>query len=241
MRRVLDNIRGHHFYNCLGPDSVVVDLGAYRGDFACRISEKYGCRVYAVEASPDAFEQLPMSDLVSKHHYVVSNQTGRVRFYPGTNPEGSSIFSSHKHATNQWVDVGSITLVEFMGRQGIDHIDLLKLDIEGAEVDLLEDLDLEVLQRIDQITVEFHDFMQELNIVGRVRAVKKRLHKLAFFTLVCMRPNKDVLFVNRSTNKIPLLRLIWDVTRYRVYTLISRSPWVNAQVIALVRRWGLFL
>ena len=56
------------------------------------------------------------------------------------------------------IEVDGITFQRFMETCGIDQIDLMKLDIEGSEVELLESLPNDVLDRIDQMTVAFHDF-----------------------------------------------------------------------------------
>ncbi len=47
------------------------------------------------------------------------------------------------------------TLALFMGEQGIQRIDLLKLDCEGAEWDILPS-SIEILPKIGQICMEFH-------------------------------------------------------------------------------------
>lgn len=36
----------------LNPDSVVCDLGGYRGDFADQINQRYGCRIFVFEPMP---------------------------------------------------------------------------------------------------------------------------------------------------------------------------------------------
>ena len=46
---------------------------------------------------------------------------------------------------------------EFLAQHGLKSVDLLKLDIEGAELELLSALTSP--SNIAQITVEFHDFM----------------------------------------------------------------------------------
>jgi FkbM family methyltransferase len=42
------------------------------------------------------------------------------------------------------------------GELGIPEIEVLKLDIEGAELEVIHSLDDEFFRRISQITVEFH-------------------------------------------------------------------------------------
>ncbi|CAH0311328.1 FkbM family methyltransferase [Roseomonas sp. CECT 9278] len=51
----------------------------------------------------------------------------------------------------------ALSLRSVMAQAGIDHVDLLKIDIEGAEKDVFEATDLEWLDRTSAMTVEFHD------------------------------------------------------------------------------------
>ncbi len=52
-----------------------------------------------------------------------------------------------------------ITFRELRRRAGVDRIDLLKIDIEGAEIGMFDDCTDEELSSIGQITVEFHAFL----------------------------------------------------------------------------------
>src|SRR5262249_26060661 len=42
----------------LGPDGLVVDVGAHEGDWAAHLAGKYGCRIVAFEPDPEAFPKL---------------------------------------------------------------------------------------------------------------------------------------------------------------------------------------
>ena len=56
---------------------------------------------------------------------------------------------------NDTISVGATTIKKLMNKYGIEKLDLLKLDIEGAEYSVLMSLDPNVTK---QISVEFHDF-----------------------------------------------------------------------------------
>lgn len=51
----------------------------------------------------------------------------------------------------------ALSLRSVMAQAGIDHLDLLKVDIEGAEKDVFEAADLDWLDRTSVIAAEFHD------------------------------------------------------------------------------------
>jgi FkbM family methyltransferase len=66
------------------------------------------------------------------------------------------------------------TLTEVVAAHGIDRIDLLKIDVEKAEVDVLAGIDQATWERIDQVVVEVHD------LHGRLRAVLNQLAARGF-------------------------------------------------------------
>jgi len=51
--RTLRSLCDHHFLvDIIDSRTIVVDLGANLGEFLAKLNEMYGCRCYAVEASP---------------------------------------------------------------------------------------------------------------------------------------------------------------------------------------------
>lgn len=66
------------------------------------------------------------------------------------------------------------TLTEVVAAHRIDRIDLLKIDVEKAEVDVLAGIDQATWERIDQVVVEVHD------LHGRLRAVLDQLAARGF-------------------------------------------------------------
>jgi FkbM family methyltransferase len=198
LRRLL-SIRDHHFCaDLLGSHSVVVDLGACFGEFSAEISRRFGCMCYAVEASPRLFQRICAGGLVKKFNYAIAKDNGPVSFFISENPEGSSIVF-HPEGTNCSITVDGITLEALLKANQIQSIDLLKVDIEGAETQLFGSMSDELIREIKQITVEFHDFKRMGNLAREVREIKRRLISLGFLCLVfSVTYNKDVLFINNA-------------------------------------------
>jgi Methyltransferase FkbM domain len=76
-----------------------------------------------------------------------------------------------------FVRVGGRHLAGMAGELGIPEIEVLKLDIEGAELEETHSLDDEFFRRISQITVEFHDslkFATTREVFERIERLKKR-------------------------------------------------------------------
>ena len=99
---------------------------------------------------------------------------------------------------------------------------MLKVDIEAAEIPLLLETPAPILQRFQQITVEFHDFRDE-RLGPDVARAKQRLRDLGFRELRFTLNNEDVLFINErffgSTTRMARLSLL---LRYRIMRGMSR-------------------
>ena len=96
---------------------------------------------------PDEFRLLP---------YAISDYDGTAPFFPHDNPDFVAHSLIAREATGaQAVEVQVRTLPTLLAELGHSHIDLLKMDIEGAEYAVIDNL---VSQRVEvhQLLVEFH-------------------------------------------------------------------------------------
>ncbi|MBI2318407.1 MAG: FkbM family methyltransferase, partial [Betaproteobacteria bacterium] len=76
----------------------------------------------------------------------------------GADGVSGSLISSHEYVTGaDSFEVGTVTLAQVLGAAGRAQCDVLKLDIEGAEYEVLERLCASgEVRRIGQLLVEFH-------------------------------------------------------------------------------------
>lgn len=179
----------------LKPDSLVVDLGANRGEFSEFIAHKYGCRVLAVEPVPEIFQLIGDNKLIKKFNYCIAGKKEKRKLYMYSNTCANLY---QRESAQRFVEVNCITLDKFFKENAIKHVDLLKIDIEGAEIELFESIKKEILDRIDQITVEFHDFLWP-ELKPRVEAIKKKLTRWGYYCIpFSLTNNGDVLFVKKG-------------------------------------------
>lgn len=225
----LERIRGHSFIPALLPrDSVVLDLGANLGDFSRTIRRQFGWRCFAVEASRSVFEKIEPDQGLQKLNVAIADRDGPVTLFLCQNSEESSIVGPSGDWSGATVQVEGMTLSTLMARTQIDRIDLLKVDIEGAEVSFFNALSDAQLTAIRQITAEFHDFN------GRIaRAdVKRIVARLARLGFECIRmsatSNGDLLFVNRHLAGVSRLQM-WRLKAFDRNVIFARRLWNRAR------------
>lgn len=153
----------------LKPDDVVIDLGAYRGEWSNEIRARYGCCVIAVEPT-DAIDGYPC-EYIKKAAWLFD---GKLRF--GGAFYYTSAFEDQTHEY-ECFDVNSL-LSRF------DEIALLKINIEGGEYDLLEHIyRAGLMPRIKDLQIQFH-LIEGEDSITRYEAIEDLLcetHSLALF------------------------------------------------------------
>ncbi len=142
-------------------DLTIVDLGANIGLWAY-YAYPYAKKLYCVEPAEEHFECLALL-LVSNEmdravpiRKAVANQTGKATFYHNQN---TTMFSLKKEVDDgrDSEEVETITLPDLFKENGITHVDVLKVDIEGGEAEVFGGAGFdEVKDMIDVIVGEFH-------------------------------------------------------------------------------------
>src|SRR6267142_5355934 len=148
----------------------VVDLGANIGLTSLYFANCYpGCRVVAVEPNPSTYDVLcaNLSELVKAGRCTTlkaaiwGSETVLIADQP-KNPEHYSAFATRKTSgpVSFGDEISGMPLKQIMAEAGLERIDLLKVDVEGAEVELFKG-DLEWLRSVKCIAIEFHEGSKE--------------------------------------------------------------------------------
>jgi FkbM family methyltransferase len=130
------------FIRALKPDGVVLDIGAYFGYYSMLACRHAGPKasVYAFEPFPKNFEILEENkrlngfDSLVCVNLAVADRASEwsFRVAPTTNLGSGGLTANT--ATNGANQVRAITVDDFVAQQGLDRVDLIKMDVEGAEV-----------------------------------------------------------------------------------------------------------
>lgn len=161
----------------LDQNSVVYSFGVgFDISFDLALIENYGSKVYAFDPTPKSVDWLKKQK--TPQEFVFSNigiadYDGQAEFFPPENPEHVSHTMVHGiRAKEMSLSVKVERLSTIMKRYGHKKIDLLKMDIEGAEYGVIDDIIKEKLS-VHQIVVEFHHRFRGFGILQTRQAVKK--------------------------------------------------------------------
>jgi FkbM family methyltransferase len=136
----LEHIRYEYDINA---GATVIDLGAYRGEWATEIHKRYDCQVVVVEPT-EYIRDFKYGPIVNK---AAGTHEGKMSF--GGQAYYSSIFEDGDHEY-ECFDVNKLI-------EQYEKIDLLKINIEGAEYGVLNHiLGARLHTRIKNIQVQFH-------------------------------------------------------------------------------------
>jgi FkbM family methyltransferase len=136
--------------------TTILDLGANVGFATLYFHRRFpGSRIVAVEADPSNYEKLKhnvgMLPSVTTVHAAVVGEDGPVAFFPDANGLVSSTRPLAADAPE--ITVRGITIASLMREHDLDTADLVKLDIEGAELEALRHAPLD---RIGEVIAEIH-------------------------------------------------------------------------------------
>lgn len=149
--------------NCLAPGSVFIDVGANVGYFARVASEivKSKGRVYAFEVEYDNYHSLCKNTAFLNNviplHFAVSNQLTFLDVNHSSHSACHSLVQTENHLDGSKFMVPAITIDDFWRKYlGGQAIDLIKIDVEGAELLVLEGM-IEVLSenKIQKMIIEY--------------------------------------------------------------------------------------
>lgn len=167
----------------LRESSVIYSFGTGRDisfDTAC--IRKHGSVVHAFDPTPNSIEWIKSRKLPGSFHFhaygISASGSGPAEFFLPANPRAiSGSIVKHKEVdTTKSVKVLMKTFEDITRELNHTHIDVLKMDIEGAEYEVIDSI-LASPVTIDQILVEFHDRDFSLSEPRSKEAVKKLTEK----------------------------------------------------------------
>jgi FkbM family methyltransferase len=152
----------HSYYEELISSSpFLLDLGACLGNFSKHFMEKYPtCKAVLVEPCVTNFGKIEADSFfngATKIWKAASDVDDQVLvFHEDRNSEQNGSYLFNYFGGHPYV-VTTVSLETLL--KDVEKVGLVKMDIEGAEWDILENLDESLAKKITQLSVEFHDFI----------------------------------------------------------------------------------
>lgn len=183
-------------------NSIVYSFGIGEDiSFDKAVIKNNNCQVFGFDPTPKSINWIDKQNLSENFHfykYGISNKNGFVDFFTPKNPNhvsGSITAHENVDVTNK-VSVEMKTLESIMQNLGHDHIDVLKMDIEGSEYDVIENI-LDSNLTITQILIEFHDRFFENGEQKTKQAVNK-LRENGYKIFAISKSFEEISFVNEK-------------------------------------------
>jgi FkbM family methyltransferase len=180
----------YHLKDFLREDSVFMDVGANIGVvsvFASQIIKKG--KIFSFEPSGSTFEILkknlePYKKICEILNFALGDKSGKVKFiefYRGFggnmvyNSEERSIFEK-KFQNNQTLieEVEMITIDEFISLKGINKVDLIKMDVEGYEINVVEGAKETIFNFSPVIVIGDIDFQKMAEIKNTIKKINPK-------------------------------------------------------------------
>jgi FkbM family methyltransferase len=167
--------------DALEEGSIVWSLGIGEDvDFDLALIRRFDLRVDAFDPTPSTIEWLAERDMPAGFHFhpwAVTAEDGVVEMYPRVKRDGSKsrvmyTMVADGASPDDAIVVPALCVTSILARLGHKRIDLLKMDIEGAEYDVLDNL-LQATVKPVQLLVEFHHRFAGIGLARTVEMIAR--------------------------------------------------------------------
>ena len=163
-RSTINEIFVHDLYPYrIKKDDVILDIGAHIGVFTVFAAKlAYEGQIYSFEPDPENFSQLVKNinlngeKRVKSFNLGVDAKAGTRDFYVSVLHSGGNSLIDNK---GKRISAKFCTLADIFEKNDLDRVDFLKMDVEGAEYDVLLNTPQEYFDKIGNIGLEVHDWI----------------------------------------------------------------------------------
>jgi FkbM family methyltransferase len=147
-------------FNLIKQPRVIIDAGAHIGLASIWFATRYpNALIVAIEPEPGNFELLAANTASYPNVHALraalwSTDSDVDLLDPGWGTWGFRIGEASRSKDGRVVP--GVTIASLMGQYGLTHIDLLKVDIEGAEIEVFSNCS-SWIENVDGIVAELHD------------------------------------------------------------------------------------
>jgi FkbM family methyltransferase len=165
-------------YGRMKDGSVIIDLGANIGVFTIYATiTASNTTVYAYEPLEGFYNLLKENVRLNRqenavHSFnfaVAAESTSRTLFVKGTDFYFPTLVGKNANNGQESIEVQCTTLADIIDSNKLDHVDMLKMDCEGAEYEILYPTPPALFERIKEIRMEYHNLDNQSCHLGRLK------------------------------------------------------------------------
>lgn len=188
----------------LNSNSIIYSFGIGEDiSFDEELIKKFGCTIFGFDPTPKSVQFIKNKGSLSNFYFVpygIYCYDGEIKFYLPPNSEHVSCTTSnvwkYKNSEEQTITVPVKKFTTILKEFGHSKIDVLKLDIEGSEYEVLDDI-LSSNIKIDQILIEFHHRFPSIKIKQTKIAINK-LNNSGYLIAAISDQYEEFTFVNKN-------------------------------------------
>ena len=160
----------------LSPEAIVYSIGIGTDiSFDQSVMNQYHCKIFAFDPTPQVIQWLQQQPEMPLFHFEsigLGAEDKMVQFFMPENPEHISHSAKPGNSQPLSIELPVRRLKTLMDSMSHSKIDLLKMDIEGFEYEVIQDIILNKL-KIRQLLVEFHHGMYGFSVRESMNAIEK--------------------------------------------------------------------
>jgi hypothetical protein len=160
-------------YPLLNKNSVVVDVGARHGSWADQIKNKYFPQIFCFEVVPEFCEELKNKGY-SVFRNAVYDKDGIIKI--GIEEGEGSVY--HENDTFEVESIEAKRIFEIIEK---NNIDLIKINVEGAEYSILDNLiESKNIKNIKNLQIQFHIIETYEKEYDRISKELEKTHRVTW-------------------------------------------------------------
>ena len=126
---------------------IIIDVGACWGEYSLFFAKEFpNCSVFSIEGSPVNFKTFQdnlkinkkLGERIKPYNLIITDFDGFEEISDNLN--GMNIIKSLNNRAKNYAKVNAKKLTSFLLSENLNNIDFIKIDIEGSELKLLDDL-----------------------------------------------------------------------------------------------------
>lgn len=180
------------------PDSIIYSVGVGQDiSFDLEMMNRFGVTIHGFDPTPKSINWVHQQKLTQPfimHEYGLADFDGTVSFNPPENAQHISHTLLDRPTTQTNAITVSVKCLEtIMQELGHDRIDLLKMDIEGAEYQVIDYLAKTTI-RPEQVLIEFHHRFPNVGC-RKTKTAIRTLQKMGYKLFAVSRTGEELSFI----------------------------------------------